>query len=36
MAMVFNVTFNNISFISWRLVILLKEIGIPEETTNLL
>ena len=36
MAMVFNATFNNSSFISWRLVILLEEIGIPEETTDLL
>ena len=27
--MVFNTTFNNISVISWRLVLLLKESGVP-------
>jgi len=29
--MVFNATFNNISVISWRLVLLMKEIGVPGE-----
>jgi hypothetical protein len=29
--MVFNVTFNNISVISWISVLLVEEIGIPEE-----
>ena len=29
--MVFNVTFNNISVISWRLVLLVEETGVPEE-----
>jgi hypothetical protein len=29
--MVFNVTFNNISVISWRSVLLVEEIGIPGE-----
>jgi hypothetical protein len=34
--MVFNATFNNISDISWRSVLLVEETGIPEEkTTNL-
>jgi len=31
MAMVFDATFNNISFISWRSVLLLEKTGIPEE-----
>ena len=29
--MVFNVTFNNISIILWRLVLLLEETGVPGE-----
>ena len=29
--MVFNATFNNISVISWRLVLLVEETGEPEE-----
>ena len=29
--MVFNTTFNNISVISWRSVLLVKEIGVPGE-----
>jgi hypothetical protein len=33
--MVLNATFNNISFISWRSVLLLKETGVPGETNNL-
>jgi hypothetical protein len=33
--MVFNVTFNNISVISWRSVLLVEETGIPGETTDL-
>ena len=33
--MVFNATFNNISVISWRSVLLVEETGIPEKTTNL-
>ena len=33
--MVFNATFNNISVISWRAVSLVKETGVPGETTNL-
>ena len=32
---VFNVTFNNISVISWRSVLLVEVIGLPGETTNL-
>jgi len=32
MDMVFNVTFNNISAISWRLVLLVEETGVPRET----
>jgi hypothetical protein len=28
--MVFNATFNNISVISWRSVLLVEEIGVPE------
>jgi hypothetical protein len=35
MVMVFNATFNNISFILWRSVLLVEEIGGPGETTNL-
>ena len=34
--MVFNTTFNNISIISWRLVLLLEETRVPERTTDLL
>ena len=34
--MVFNAIFNNISAISWRSVLLVKEIGVPEKTTDLL
>jgi hypothetical protein len=33
--MVFNATFNNISTISWRSVLLTEETGVPEKTTNL-
>ena len=33
--MVFNVTFNNISVISWWSVLLVEETGIPGETTDL-
>jgi hypothetical protein len=33
--MVFNVTFNNISVISWRSVLLVEETGVPGETTDL-
>ena len=33
--MVFNPTFNNISVISWRSVLLLEETGVPGETTDL-
>ena len=29
--MVFNATFNNISAMSWRLVLFLEEIRVPEE-----
>ena len=29
--MVFNVTFNNISVISWRSVLLVEEAGVPRE-----
>jgi len=29
--MVFNATFNNISAISWRSVLLVEETGVPEE-----
>jgi hypothetical protein len=29
--MVFNATFNNISVISWRSVLLVEETGLPEE-----
>ena len=34
--MVFNTTFNNISPISWRSVLLVEETAIPRETTELL
>jgi len=34
--MVFNATFNNISVISWRSVLLVEETEGPEKTTNLL
>ena len=33
--MVFNATFNNISVISWRSVLLVEETGVPEITTDL-
>ena len=33
--MVFNATLNNISVISWRSVLLVKETGVPKETTDL-
>ena len=33
--MVFNVTFNNISVITWRSVLLVEETGVPEKTTDL-
>jgi hypothetical protein len=33
--MVFNATFNNISVISWRSVLLVKESGVPGETHDL-
>ena len=33
--MVFNATFNNISVISWRSVLLVEETGVPEKTTYL-
>ena len=33
--MVFNATFNNISVISWRSVLLVEEIGGPGETNDL-
>jgi len=32
--MVFNATFNNISIISWRSVLLVKETRVPVETTR--
>jgi hypothetical protein len=31
----FNVTFNNISVISWRLVLLVEKTGVPRKTTYL-
>ena len=34
--MVFNGTFNNISVISWRSVLLVEETGVPEKTPDLL
>jgi hypothetical protein len=33
--MVFNATFNNISFISWQSILLVDETGVPRETTDL-
>jgi hypothetical protein len=33
--MVFNATFNNISDISWRSVLLVEETGVPDKTTDL-
>jgi hypothetical protein len=33
--MVFNAIFNNISVISWRLVLLVEETEVPEKTTDL-
>ena len=33
--MVFNATFNNISVISWRSVLLVKETEVPRENTDL-
>jgi hypothetical protein len=33
--MVFHATFNNISVISWRSVLLVEETGVPRETTDL-
>ena len=33
--MVFNATFNNISVISWRSVLLVEETGVSGETTDL-
>jgi len=33
--MMFNVTFNNISVISWLSDLLVQETGVPGETTNL-
>ena len=32
--MVFNVTFNNISAISWQPVLVVEEAGVPERTTD--
>ena len=34
--MVFNATFNNISVISWRSIVLMEETGIPGENADLL
>jgi hypothetical protein len=34
--MVFNATFNNISVMSWQSVLLVEEIRVPGESTNLL
>jgi len=33
--MVFYATFNNISVISWQSVLLVKDTGVPEKTTDL-
>jgi hypothetical protein len=33
--MVFNTTFNNISFISWWSVLLVEETGVPGKNTDL-
>ena len=35
MVIVFNATFNNISAISWRSVLLVEETGVPEKATDL-
>jgi len=35
MIIVFNATFNNISVISWRSVLLVEETRVPEKTTDL-
>jgi hypothetical protein len=35
MVVVFNATFNNISVISCRSVLLVEETGVPDKTTNL-
>jgi hypothetical protein len=35
MVMVLNATFNNISAISWRSVLLVEETGVPEKTIDL-
>jgi hypothetical protein len=35
MVMVFNTTFNNISVISWRAVLLVEETGVPGENHRL-
>ena len=32
--LVFNATFNNISFISWLSVLLVEETGVPRENTD--
>jgi len=34
--MVFNATFNNISVISWRSILLVEETGVPRENHDLL
>jgi hypothetical protein len=34
--MVFNVTFNKFSVISWRSVLLVEETGVPEKTIEIL
>jgi len=34
--LVFNATFNNISVISWRSVLLVEETGVPGKTTDML
>ena len=31
----FNATFNNISVILWRAILLVEETGVPEKTTDL-
>ena len=36
MVMMFNATFNNISVISWRSVLLIEETGVPEKPIDLL
>ena len=33
--MVFNVTFNNMSAISWQSVLLVEQTGVPDKTTDL-